>query len=157
MKMYSRHFVRIVLDINVLIAAFATRGLCEDVLRTVLAEHELVVSEFILGELERVLREKLKMPSPRVRAVTDFIRRTSLVVEPTDPSNWPENDPDDQWIVATAMIGDAQLLVSGDRDLLNASQKFQLRSLALASSGNDSSSWRVLHCMSNGRVSMLFN
>jgi predicted nucleic acid-binding protein len=127
----------------VLIAAFATRGLCEDVLRTVLAEHELVVSEFILGELERVLREKLKMPS--------------LVVEPTDPSNWPENDPDDQWIVATAMIGDAQLLVSGDRDLLNASQKFQLRSLALASSGNDSSSWRVLHCMSNGRVSMLFN
>jgi predicted nucleic acid-binding protein len=55
--------------------------------------------------------------------VTDFIRRTSLVVEPMDPSNWPENDPDHQWIVATATIGDAQLLVSGDRDLLNASQE----------------------------------
>jgi len=114
--------VRIVLDTNVLVAAFATRGLCEDVLRTVLAEHELVVSEFILAELERVLREKLKMPPTRVRAVTDFVRRTAQVVKPTDPSNWPESDPDDRWVVATATAGDAQLLVSGDRDLLEAAQ-----------------------------------
>ena len=114
--------MRIVLDTNVLVAAFATRGLCEDVLRTVLAEHELVVSEFILAELERVLHEKLEMPPTRVRAVTVFVRQTALVVEPTDPSNWPENDPDDRWIVATATAGDAQLLVSGDHDLLKAAR-----------------------------------
>jgi predicted nucleic acid-binding protein len=55
--------VRVVLDTNVLIAAFATRGLCEDVLRTVLAEHELIVSKFILAELERVLVEKRRFRS----------------------------------------------------------------------------------------------
>lgn len=115
--------MRIVLDTNVLVAAFATRGLCEDVLRTVLVEHELVSSEFILAELERVLREKLNMPPARVRAVTGFVRRTATIVEPTDPSNWPENDPDDRWVVATATSGDAQLLVSGDRDLLKAARE----------------------------------
>ena len=122
--------MRIVLDTNVLIAAFATRGLCEDVLRAVLAEHELVVSEFILDELARVLSEKLKLPSRRVAAVTDFIRETSLLVKPLDPSSWPANDPDDQWIVATAIAGDARLLVSGDGDLLDAAHEGPLEVLS---------------------------
>jgi putative PIN family toxin of toxin-antitoxin system len=112
--------VRVVLDTDVLVAAFATRGLCEDVLRVVLAEHELVVSDRILGELARVLREKLRVPPARARAVTDFVRRAAEVVEPEAPANWPERDKDDRWIVATAMVVGAQVLVSGDRDLQNA-------------------------------------
>jgi putative PIN family toxin of toxin-antitoxin system len=112
--------VRVVLDTNVLIAAFATRGICEDVLRTVLAEHQLVASKFILDELERVLNDKLKMPAARVRELTAFIRQTALIVKPKDPATWPASDPDDQWIVATALCGEAQILVSGDRDLQNA-------------------------------------
>jgi putative PIN family toxin of toxin-antitoxin system len=115
--------VRVVLDTNVLIAAFATRGLCEDVLRVTLAEHELIVSEFILAELERVLLEKLKMPATRARAVAAFLRDTAVVVNPSSPADWPEKDPDDRWIVATALAGEADVLVSGDRDLLDASQE----------------------------------
>jgi len=113
--------VRVVLDTNVLIAAFATRGLCEDVLRTVLAEHELVVSEFILSELERVLVEKLKMPGTRARAVAAFVRDAAHLVNPEGPADWPRNDVDDRWVAAAAVAGEAQVLVSGDRDLLNAS------------------------------------
>jgi predicted nucleic acid-binding protein len=94
--------------------------MCEDVLRIVLAEHELVVSGHLLGELERVLREKLRMPPARIGAVTDFVRQSALVVEPAAPANWPERDVDDRWIVATAILGGAQILVSGDRDLQNA-------------------------------------
>lgn len=111
--------MRVVLDTNVLIAAFATRGLCEDVLRVILAEHELVASKFILDELERVLSDKLDMPATRVRAVATFIRQTAVIAEPVDLPTWPANDPDDQWIVATAICGEANILVSGDRDLQN--------------------------------------
>lgn len=111
--------MRVVLDTNVLIAAFATRGLCEDVLRTVLAEHELVVSGHILAELERVLTEKLRMPTARARSVVQFVRDSALVVEPTEPASWPENDVDDRWIVAAALAAEAQVIVSGDNDLLS--------------------------------------
>jgi uncharacterized protein len=121
--------VRVVLDTNVLVAAFATRGLCEDVLRIVLAEHELVVSDFILGELERVLRDKLRIPPARARAVTDFVRQSSLVVDPEGPSNWPERDADDRWIVATAILGDAQVLISGDSDLKNPPAEIPVETL----------------------------
>jgi predicted nucleic acid-binding protein len=73
-----------------------------------------------LDELERVLNDKLKMPAARVRELTAFIRQTALIVKPKDPATWPASDPDDQWIVATALCGEAQILVSGDRDLQNA-------------------------------------
>jgi putative PIN family toxin of toxin-antitoxin system len=115
--------VRVVLDTNVLIAAFATRGLCEDVLRAVLAEHALVISDFILAELERVLLEKLKLPGTRTRAVSAFLRDSAVVVNPSNPADWPENDPDDRWIVAAAVAGEAEGVISGDRDLLDASHE----------------------------------
>ena len=111
--------MRVVLDTNVLIAAFATRGLCEDVLRIVLAEHELVASEFILEELERVLGDKLKIPKSKVRDISRFIRQSAHFVDPQDPSSWPPNDVDDRWVVATAIDGNARILVSGDQDLQN--------------------------------------
>jgi putative PIN family toxin of toxin-antitoxin system len=121
--------VRIVLDTNVLIAAFATRGLCEDVLRTILAKHKLVASKFILDELERVLCDKLKMPVAKVRAVTTLIRQSASMVEPEIPATCPADDPDDRWIVATAIYGEAQVLVSGGRDLKNPPKDLSLEIL----------------------------
>lgn len=54
--------MKILLDTNVLVAAFATRGFCLDVLQLVLAEHRLLVGETILDELERILFDRLRMP-----------------------------------------------------------------------------------------------
>jgi hypothetical protein len=47
--------LRVFLDTNVLVAAFATRGLCADVLRLVLVHHELVTSAVVVAELQRAL------------------------------------------------------------------------------------------------------
>ena len=48
--------MKVFVDTNVLVAAYATRGLCSDLLRLILAQHELVVSQQVLAELERALR-----------------------------------------------------------------------------------------------------
>ena len=55
--------MRIHFDTNVLVSAFATRGLCADLLYAVLAEHQLIVGEAVLGELVDVLERKIGLPS----------------------------------------------------------------------------------------------
>lgn len=118
--------MRVFLDTNVLIAAFATRGLCEDVLRTTLSGHDLIVSTHVLAEVEGVLRDKLRMPPSKARSISAFIRQHAEVIEPSAPASWPGKDPDDQWIVAAATEGNAGVLVTGDRDLLEISDKVQM-------------------------------
>ncbi|MCZ6666530.1 MAG: putative toxin-antitoxin system toxin component, PIN family [Gammaproteobacteria bacterium] len=110
--------MRVFLDTNVLVAAFATRGLCEDVMRTVLAQHELIVGEIVLFELERILEKKMGMPRSKVRAIVGFVRDQAKVIDPSVPAPWPENDADDQWVLAAALEGAADILVTGDQDLL---------------------------------------
>jgi uncharacterized protein len=110
--------VRVCLDTNVLIAAFATRGLCADVLRTVLAEHELIVGDVILTELRRVLKRKFKLPEDRILAVKAVFEGLVIVPKPGAPSRIKIRDPADRWVLATALAGDAEVLVTGDDDLL---------------------------------------
>ena len=119
--------MRVLLDTNVLVAAFTTRGICQDVLQIVLAEHQLLVGQTVLTELERVLEGKLRMPAHQVEEVLTFISEHAEIVRPTAPATWPERDPDDQWIAAAALDGLADILVTGDKDLLEAEHVTKLR------------------------------
>ena len=111
--------MRVCLDTNVLVAAFATRGLCADVLRTVLAEHELVISDFILSELRRTLATKFKLPSDRMASVEGTLAVVTALPTPSRPAELPIRDVSDRWVLATALEGEAAVLVTGDRDLLD--------------------------------------
>ena len=122
--------MRVCLDTNVLVAAIATRGLCADVLRTVLAEHELVIGEVILVELRRVLTTKFKVPSDRVDAIEAIFAPFPLLPKPSVPSEVMVRDPSDRWILATALAGAADVLVTGDEDLLTVAPQASIRILA---------------------------
>ena len=52
--------MKVFFDTNVVLAAFATRGLCADLFAHVLLEHELLVGETVIRELRSKLRIKLK-------------------------------------------------------------------------------------------------
>jgi putative PIN family toxin of toxin-antitoxin system len=110
--------VRVFLDTNVLASAFATRGLCSDVLRAVVSEHELLVGEVVIAELRRVLRTKIRVPAALIADIEQFLRDHEIVPKPERPAAVKLRDPDDRWIVASAVAGRADLLVTGDRDLL---------------------------------------
>jgi len=110
--------LRVFLDTNVLVSAFATRGLCADVFRHVLAEHTLVTSEVVLQELRRALRTRIKLPSKLIDGIENFLREQEVVPKPPKPSSVAIRDKDDRWILASAEAGAADVLVTGDRDLL---------------------------------------
>jgi putative PIN family toxin of toxin-antitoxin system len=118
--------VRVCLDTNVLVAAFATRGLCADVVQTVLTEHELILGEAILAKFRRVLKTKLKAPEDRIASAEAVFSSIELLPKPKAPSSLPIPDRDDRWILATAVMGRADVLVTGDDDLLSVAAEASL-------------------------------
>lgn len=122
--------MRVCLDTNVLVAAFATRGLCSDVLRSVLTEHELVLGDVILGELRRVLAKKLRLPADRIAAAEAVFSAVEVIPKPTQPSPISIRDRDDRGVLATAVAGRADVLVTGDDDLLAEAKDAPLPILA---------------------------
>lgn len=121
--------MRVFLDTNVLVAAFATRGLCADVLRYVLAQHQLVTGEVVLRELRRALTRRIKLPSQTVDEILTLLREQEVVGRPAKPADVNLRDPDDAWVVASAVAGHAEVLVTGDRDLLDAADELPVRVL----------------------------
>ena len=111
--------MRVFLDTNVLAAAFATRGLCADLVRYVLAEHQLITGEVVLRELRDVLASRFKLPAGTIRDILDLLQSQEVVAKPKKPASMPARDADDTWILASAIEGRADVLITGDHDLLD--------------------------------------
>jgi putative PIN family toxin of toxin-antitoxin system len=109
--------MKVMLDTNVLASAVATRGLCADVLREVLAEHELVTCPQILSELQRALQDKLAVPRQLVHDFVRLLRHDSIHCEPGRLPAIKLKDKDDSGILAAAIAGGADVLVTGDKEM----------------------------------------
>jgi len=110
--------LRVVLDTNVLLAAFATHGLCEAVLEQALVAHQLVLSEHILVEVGRHLAGKFRMPAARAKEIVGFLREQAEMVEPAGVRPNTVKDATDLPVLGTAEAGGCDLLVTGDAELL---------------------------------------
>lgn len=117
--------MRVFLDTNVLVSGFATRGLSADVVRLLLAEHDLLTSETVLAESRRVLRKKLGVLAEKVREIEELLRRYHVEPLPEAESPVEVRDPDDELILASAVAAGAEVLVTGDRDLLDVADKVE--------------------------------
>jgi putative PIN family toxin of toxin-antitoxin system len=110
--------VKVYLDTNVLVSALAARGLCADLMRLVLAEHEVLTGEVNLVELRRVLSTRFRAAAAQVDLVEELLRDQTVIAKPAALLPLAVRDPDDAWVLASAVAGQADLLVTGDADLL---------------------------------------
>jgi uncharacterized protein len=115
--------VRVYFDTNVLVSAFTARGLCADLLRFVLAEHELVTGEVNIEELERTLRDRFAATKREIAAALAVFVEDMVIPRPAAPSPIPARDPDDAWALASAVDSRAGMLVTGDKDLLSIAER----------------------------------
>jgi putative PIN family toxin of toxin-antitoxin system len=122
--------VRVFLDTNVLASAIATRGICADVLQVTLAEHDLVLGEKVLAELNRVLRTKFRATPEDADETDIFLRREAEVIAEAPRLEIRFADADDITVLEQAVAGHADVFVTGDRDLLEAKLTLPLRVLS---------------------------
>jgi len=110
--------MKIVLDANVIIAAFAARGLCESIMEVCLSDHEIVLGDDLFDEILRNLRRKIKLPENVVDNIGDLLREHSDFSIPVPLPADICRDPDDTKILALALASNADYIVTGDKDLL---------------------------------------
>ena len=110
--------MRVFLDTNVIASATATRGLCADVLRTVIEFHDLLVSEHLILELRRVLKDKFGASPDLIADVVWLLQQDTLASHATPLRDVPLPDPADVAIVSSALNGAADVLVTGDQEIL---------------------------------------
>ncbi len=111
--------MKVFLDTNVLASAAATRGLCADVLRQVFASHQLFISEQVLNELTRVLRFKFGVAQELVEHFIWLLQQDTFMAEPVRLPRVKLQDKDDLSILGAAVSAGAEVLVTGDRELLD--------------------------------------
>ncbi len=110
--------MRVVLDTNVLLAGFATHGLCEALLTVVFRDHVVIMSEHILDEVVRHYRGTFRASKAQAAAVVAFLRSSSELVEPAAVPRGTLRDKDDLPILGTALAGAAACIVTGDKELV---------------------------------------
>lgn len=119
-KVPSDRRFRVVLDTNVYISAlrFPKSPLFCLWERAIHGHYILITSPAIMREFAEKLRVRFQVSD---QEATDFVKRiarTATVVQPTMVPDAVSDDPDDNHILACALTGKANLVVSGDRHLL---------------------------------------
>lgn len=113
--------MRVILDTNVLLAALiSSHGFPDIICRAWLAARfELVTGTMQLDELRRVSRyPKIKaiLPAHRVGTMINNMQRAIILnTLPALPNGIEVNDPNDAFLLAMSLAGEADYLVTGDR------------------------------------------
>ena len=110
--------MRIVIDSNVIIAAFATRGLCNETFELCLAEHSIFICDEITAEVTKALIKKIKVPETIVKETILFLNTHIQKAEPLKPDKKLCRDERDLMVLGLAEKVKAEVIITGDEDLL---------------------------------------
>lgn len=112
--------MKIVIDTNVFIAAFISpRGKSSEVMERCFTLHEVVCSEFILNEFRDKMLGKFKREPSDVAEAISLLRARLIMVTPAELSKAASRDTKDDPILGTAIAGQAEQIITGDKDLLS--------------------------------------
>ena len=109
--------MRVVLDTNIFVASIVADGLCRDLVRVRIRPHTIITSKPLLDELRRTLRVKFKADPDKLPLLSALHEQAEIVV-PVSPGERACRDKDDDVVLATALAGKADIIVTGDDDLL---------------------------------------
>ena len=109
--------MKLVLDTNVLLSAVLVPGTCRELLKGQALLHDWFTSSELVAELAEKLAGKLDLAPERTPFFLVYQRRVRLVSPLPLPARVCR-DPDDDLVLATALAAQADVIITGDKDLL---------------------------------------
>ena len=106
--------MRVVLDSNVIVAAFAARGICSALFEYCVENVEVVLCEEMLREVEKALVEKVGAPPAVAREVVVYLTEVSDVVVPAEIDPALCRDATDLPVLGAAVAGRCGFVITGD-------------------------------------------
>ena len=110
--------MRVLFDTNVLISAFITRGSAYDVIEHAFHECDVYYTTFIINEFKEVFKDKFHYPESVINEFVSFIHKFFLKGNTADAVSNICRDPDDDQVLADAVINSIDAIITGDKDLL---------------------------------------
>ena len=134
--------MKIVLDTNVLIAAFITHGTCNELLEYCVVRHEVVLSPFILDELRDGLVRKFEFTKNEAHGAVQLLKTRCAIATPLRLATPICRDADDDHIIGTALAGHCDCIVTGDKDLLHLQKAKGVRIVSPSDFWNMEHQWK---------------
>lgn len=111
--------MRALLDTNVVISAVLFGGLPRQILKAALEGGlDVITSPALLAELERVLTRKFAFNSTTAASIRSELEALGRVIEPASIKRVTKSSADDL-VLAAAIAGEVDVIVTGDRELLD--------------------------------------
>ena len=110
--------MKVILDSNIYIAAFSSRGLCSAAFELCLDSTTIIISEHILSKVSRVFLEKIKLPSDKVSDIIAYLREQCMIKDYKKLNEKICRDSDDDNILAMVKGNEVDYIITGDQDLL---------------------------------------
>ena len=120
--------LRVVLDSNVWISGYFWKGKeSELVLRCSAGEIISIISPMILDEVRRNLVDRFGLDPSMAEEYIEAMNSSSIITHPTGTIEIIKEDPSDNVIIETAVVGNAALIITGDRHLLKLKEYGEIR------------------------------
>ncbi len=113
--------MKMLFDTNVLISAFISfkkSSICYEIIDHAIEEHELYYTTFIIGEFKRVFKEDFHYPESVIDEFAKFITRFFTKGNTANTVEEISRDSKDDQVLADAVTNDIDIIVTGDKDLL---------------------------------------
>jgi uncharacterized protein len=110
--------MKIVIDTNVLLSSFLTDGLAKRVFDLCIDNDEIYLSEWIFNGLKTKLENKFHVPEAEITHLIRFLKQISKIIEPKGSLYKESRDIKDNPILLLADNVKADLILTGDKDLL---------------------------------------
>jgi uncharacterized protein len=110
--------MRILVDTNVIVSGLIAKGACFEILEDLVYSHTPLFTPYILTECKKVLSQKFSLSQSTVKSLLNVIERHFKKGDHSNKLLEICRDQNDNQILADALHNKAEIILSGDKDLL---------------------------------------